>query len=651
MKFNYEKTIPWLTGLSVFIIYLFTLAPTVVQIDAGELAAIQTIAGIAHPTGYPLYTLAGFLFQLIPLPFSKIYQLNLLAALYCSLGVVFFIKAFLVFINNGSRFNIQSDRKKKIKKKKKKQEASDSDTTTIQFFPDKSTVFTGIIAGALLIAFSKTYWFQSTSVEVYSLHIFLISLIIYFLFKAYTNDLQNVKEEKRGWLIFSVVLASGFSNHMTTLLILPAVAYLYFRKKGFNSAGLKFLLRMILIFAVVLIIFYLYLPLRAAQNPPINWGNPVDWEKFYRHITGKQYQVWIFSSVDVSKKQLAYFLGNLYTEFWLGLIPVLAGIIYLFRKFRVLFVFLIITFFSTLFYSINYDISDIDAYFLLAYISLGFFASAGFINISEWLTNRFRIKLSVTLTAAALVIIPALINFSKTDQSSKYLYEDYTKSLINSVSKDAVIFSYQWDYFLSASYYFQFVENFRTDVKIIDKELLRRSWYYNQLETNYPDVMDEVKPLTEQFKTALLPFERDENYNGNLLEQLYRKLMTELIRTNTDERDFYIGPELIDKELRTGELVLPEGYTLVPDLFLFKVVKTEEYIPAAAPDFKIRTPQEFNYYDNNIRSFIGSMLSRRALYEIQFGKKERALLYINKMKNMFPEYPVPPGLQEILQGS
>ena len=57
-----------LTGFAVFIIYLFTLAPSVVQIDSGELATVQATLGIAHPTGYPLFTMIGYLFSLIPLP-------------------------------------------------------------------------------------------------------------------------------------------------------------------------------------------------------------------------------------------------------------------------------------------------------------------------------------------------------------------------------------------------------------------------------------------------------------------------------------------------------------------------------------------------------------------------------------------------------
>lgn len=73
-----------LTGLIAFIIYLNTIAPSVIEIDPGELAAVQITLGIAHPTGYPLFTLLGYLFSLLPLPFAKIFQMNLLAAIYCS---------------------------------------------------------------------------------------------------------------------------------------------------------------------------------------------------------------------------------------------------------------------------------------------------------------------------------------------------------------------------------------------------------------------------------------------------------------------------------------------------------------------------------------------------------------------------------------
>ena len=96
-----KKYFAFLTGIVVFIIYLFTLAPSVIQIDTGELAAVQATLGIAHPTGYPLFTISGYLFLLIPLPFTKIFQANLLAAIYCSAGIGFFIKSSKLRISTG----------------------------------------------------------------------------------------------------------------------------------------------------------------------------------------------------------------------------------------------------------------------------------------------------------------------------------------------------------------------------------------------------------------------------------------------------------------------------------------------------------------------------------------------------------------------
>ena len=44
-----------------FLLYLRTAAPHVTFIDSGELAAVASSLGVAHPTGYPLFTLIGLL--------------------------------------------------------------------------------------------------------------------------------------------------------------------------------------------------------------------------------------------------------------------------------------------------------------------------------------------------------------------------------------------------------------------------------------------------------------------------------------------------------------------------------------------------------------------------------------------------------------
>ncbi len=636
-----------IVGVISFIVYMFTIAPSVIQIDPGELAAAQALPGIAHPSGYPLFTIIGYLFSLIPLPFTTIFKMNLLAALWCSAGVAVFVYTVELILDNLDKFAspVKSQTKSPKGKKKEQKEPAKESAATIEI-PDLKKYLTASASGFVL-AFSKTYWFQSTSVEVYSLHSLMIIITIYFLVKAFIA----VENEFRNWYLFSIGLALSFGNHMTTMLILPATAYLFFLKYKFRVDSFKKIGKMLLVFFPVLAAIYSYLPLRAAQNPLLNWGNPVDVERILRHVSGKQYQVWIFSSFDSAKKQLNYFVSNLPQEFSVALILVLIGFATLFFTSKRLFTFILIAFITTVFYSINYDISDIDAYFLLAYVCMAFFSAFGILKVFQMLKD---VKLKYTLPVSLVVILvffQGFLTINKVSQTGNYIFEDYTKAALNSVEKNAIIFTYQWDYFISPSYYFQFVDGIRKDVKIVDKELLRRSWYYNQLNTTFPGITDGIKPMIDQFLEALKPFERGEEFNSQLLENLYRRIMTELITTNIDKHDFYIAVELVSNEMQKGEFVLSQGYTLVPDVFFYRVVKGsgEEYIPAEDPDYEIRIPAKKNYYIDFIKNVCGWMLVKRALYEMQFDNVSRAKVYIKKLKQNFPDHQIPKGLAEVIE--
>ena len=52
--------------LVLFLVYVATLMPTVVDQDSGELVAASHVLGIPHPTGYPLWALLGRAFDLLP---------------------------------------------------------------------------------------------------------------------------------------------------------------------------------------------------------------------------------------------------------------------------------------------------------------------------------------------------------------------------------------------------------------------------------------------------------------------------------------------------------------------------------------------------------------------------------------------------------
>ncbi len=628
---NYlKKYYSSLVSLFIFAVYLSTLAPSVVQIDSGELAAVQATLGIAHPTGYPLFTLAGFLFLQLPLPFTQIQQANLLAAIWCALGAFLFIKSvYLLFENLDFTFT----KLQRIKNKKEK--AQQNGAQRIDLSTEK--ILASICAG-IFLAFSKTYWLQSTSVEVYSLQIFLFSLIIYAALRAFFSKTKKLYN----WTLVALSFSLGFANHMTTLLVILLAAILFFLKEKFTFAALKKIFYSAAVSIPFLFLLYSYLPLRAAANPPINWGNPFNLENFVRHVSGRQYQVWLFSSLDSAKKQLEYFIINFPSEFaFIGLLIGLIGFFYSFKISKQIFLAMLITFLFSVLYSINYDIVDIDTYFLLSYFAFSFFIGFGSLRLLIYFQKYFIKKKIVSAVVLIVCLIPLWVNYSISDQSDVHTFEDYTLSILKHVEKDAIIFSYQWDYFISPSYYFQFVEKNRSDVAVIDKELLRRSWYFDQLKRNYPCVIKYLNEEIDSFLNALQPFERGQNYNATLLEKYYRTIMTKLISENINKRNYYIGLELFQNEMQRGEFSLPEGYQIVPHIFMFKVVKGNDYVPAPDPNFTIRFPQQRNKYIDFIETAAGTMLAYRAVYELQFSKPERAKVYIEKIRKDFPGYQIP----------
>ena len=61
-------------------LYVPTMSPSVVSGDGGEMQMVSAVLGVAHPTGYPLFTLLGWLFIHLPLGGDSAWRVTLLSA-------------------------------------------------------------------------------------------------------------------------------------------------------------------------------------------------------------------------------------------------------------------------------------------------------------------------------------------------------------------------------------------------------------------------------------------------------------------------------------------------------------------------------------------------------------------------------------------
>jgi Protein O-mannosyl-transferase TMEM260-like len=525
-------------GLATLVVYLLTLAPSLSFIDSGELAAVAARLGVAHPTGYPLFSITGFIVTRLPIGSEEIVRLNAMAALLCAGAAALFAVALRIVLNAVGQRHSKG---------------------TADIAKDPAIHAAAAVGAALILGFTETFWSQATSVEVYSLHLFLLSAVMLTFVRAAYGPSEEEHARTRWWLACAFLLGLAFTNHMTTVLLVPGLVFWFIAAHGGWRESRKDFVRCLPAFLFGLTP-YLYLPLRAAQNPVPNWGYAATLERFLWHVSGKQYRVWIFSSPEVAWRQLRYFAESAPGEFgYLGLLLAALGLGVLYRMERRALWSTVILFVTCVLYAVNYDIHDIDSYFLLAYWCIAFWAAFGLAAIGSWAVRRggrASGRLPLVLLAPAILLL--FLNFKGLDQSKEYGVEDYTRSMFSSLEPDAVVLSYQWDYWVSASYYYQLVRGERADVAVIDKELLRRSWYIRELRHRYPGLMEACRAETDAFLAELDKFEHDRPYNAVVIQGRFERMIGALLAKSMLHRPAYVTGE-IEPEFTKGLQRVPAG--------------------------------------------------------------------------------------------
>lgn len=483
---------------------------------------------------------------------------------------------------------------------------------------------------SLAYSFAATVWAQGVAIEVYSLQLLIFNLIIFVMIKATTSKQKN---EKRFFLT-ALLIGLGFANHMTTVLVLPAVLFLFFKNPGeqlkFSSS--KFILLLILFIPLLVgVSLYLYLPLRSATGPEFNWGDVSrGWDKFLYHVMGKQYQVWMFTGEESIAKNLKIFIDVLPAQVgWLGFIPFAFGLYKSYRTAGSIFVFLLLLIVVCLFYALNYSIHDIEAYFSLAFIAVLIFVGIGIYAISE---INFKY-------AAIFFIIPIIslgMNYSQNDRSDEYLVPEYTKTLVNNLEENAIIISSQWDFWCSAFWYYQRVEDYRTDVALVENELLRRTWYPEQLLKWYPKTISPCKPQINDFMVDLEKFESGEKYS-DMIQLRYENMINCFIDTHYGERPIYITLDVIQKEPGIGK-----DYIKVPDGFAFRLEKEQKAYPVSVDQINIdkflkSLEGRDSHLIKNIKELFSLNLSIIGNYALNTNQRQTALKAYKMALEVNPE--------------
>lgn len=629
------------------IAYIPTLNPSFGFVDKGEMAAVASTLGIAHPSGYPTLMLLGYLFTQI-FPTREVVALNVLSALLTATGAGMLTLLFHYLLGQFDLDRSVSKPKGKGKGRGRKGARNENAAETPSDTENTSSGIHAVMAGlaALLTALTATWWNQGNGFEVYSLHAVMMPLVTLLFLRYVDIEAEREREgvpvapNKLGWW-FAFALGLSFTNHLTTVLLAPAFLVHYFWRLGIFLGPIdrwtlrsvvRWLLRLLQRWGflatgfIVGLLPYLWLPIRASMSPRFNWGDPETLKNFIDHVSGKQYRVWMFNNPDTWREQSAFFFGNLPSELaYVGLILALLGLVFLARRSTRLSVFVALLFVSCVVYSGGYDIMEIGPYYMTAIFAVGIWCLAGLAQLRRMIGTT-----STVVAALALVVLSGAINYGETNESGNMLVEDMTVNMLTTVPKDALVLSGQWDFWVAGSFYMQAVEGMRPDVLVVDPELLRRSWYIRQLETGHPEFTATVRAEIDRFLPELDKFEHDLPYDPNEIEGAYVSMIRAMIDHNIDRRPVCV----------TGE-VRPEfsaGYVRTPYYLTLLLSRDTTYVPMAFPSYRFRFWNRVDGYTAKAYELYARSALGRIIYERQHGHDSLAARYVDLALSFDPGF-------------
>ncbi|MFC2131950.1 hypothetical protein ACFLSQ_10990, partial [Bacteroidota bacterium] len=295
------------------------------------------------------------------------------------------------------------------------------------------------------------------------------------------------------------------------------------------------------------------------------------------HFSGKQYQVWMFSDSTVMKENIVKFFESILLQVaWIGIIPLLIGIAVSFMKSKTLFFGIIILILTCIAYAVNYSIHDIESYFVTAFAGLMLFIGIGLWKFAKMVPN-------LAYALLALPVISLALNYNYNDRSDDYLVPEYTKILFQKLEPNAMILSSQWDFWVSAAWYMQRIDGFRTDVVIIDKELLRRTWYLDQIKRWYPERIKSCEEAINDYLVDLELFESGRDYSPVSIQSKFISLLNCFVDENYEEYPCYLTLDVIETEQEAFT-----GYTKIADGLAFRLSKDNIPRHVTTDDIDIR---------------------------------------------------------------
>ncbi len=434
-------------------IYIATAARDLVFGDSPELIAVAATLGVAHPPGYPLWTVIAHLFSLLPvgpIPF-RVGLVSVVCGTAC-VGVVYAIALRL-----------------------------------------SRSVPASAVAGFAL-AVQPLFWQWSIVPEVFALHALLSAVVIYCMLR-WADAVASWR-----WLAGAALATGlGLANQQTIVLLAPAVLYLLWRHRRTLTREPSIPLKAAAALLIGLLP-YGYLPLAASRDPVWSFGDLSSIDDVIGHVLRAQYgsgQLIVTPSLQG---------GSILDRLWalgsssrlLDAALIVLGLVRLRRAEAFGFFIVALGVTGPLFIAYaNADASIpltravLERFFILPYVIGAPLVAPGIQTAAALLRQAVRgaspriAETGVAAVTGVIALALAMAIWPTIDRSADHAARDFASDILASapngallvVAGDAAAFPVE---------YVHTVEGTRPDVSIVHQTYLPADWYVRQLRRHDP---------------------------------------------------------------------------------------------------------------------------------------------------------------------
>jgi hypothetical protein len=334
-----------------------------------------------------------------------------------------------------------------------------------------------------------------------------------------------------------------------------------------------------------------------------------------------------------------------------------------------------------------------DYVFVASFFAFAIWIGIGVAGILETIVESVHSnsKLRRTILALAALLMFVLVpikmlafNYRTHDRSGNYVAYDYSYNLLQSCEPGAILFT-NGDNDTFPLWFLQYVENIRSDVRVVNLSLLNTPWYIKQLRDQEPRVpINLADAQVNQLSATYWPDKKIvkievpvQIYQQELEDLELRKEFIDKTMTSAPEITFELGPTYMGKAIRVQDImilnIIASNQFKKPIYFAVTVssenmMNMDDYLRMDGLVYKLVTypgdrisPSRlkenfFNrfsfrnlnnpdvYYDENITGLIINYRSgflRLANFYRQEKMYEEMLRSLDKMNEVLPEEVIP----------